>query len=52
MLLDGDIRIFPGHGPSSSIADERTGNPFLEPFNEPEEEADPDQPPIIIRPDA
>lgn len=52
MLLDGDIRIFPGHGPSSSIADERTGNPFLEPFNEPEEEAGPDQPPVIIRPDA
>ena len=52
MLLDGDIRIFPGHGPASTIADERTGNPFLEPFNEPEEEPDPDQPPIIIRPGA
>lgn len=52
MLLDGDIRILPGHGPASTIADERTGNPFLEPFNEPEEEADPDQPPVIIRPGA
>lgn len=52
MLLDGDIRIYPGHGPSSSIADERTGNPFLEPFNEAEEESDPDRPPIIIRPGA
>ena len=52
MLLDGDIRLFPGHGPASTIADERTGNPFLEPFNEPEEETGPDQPPIIIRPGA
>lgn len=52
MLLDGDIRIYPGHGPASCIADERTGNPFLEPFNEAEEESDPDRPPIIIHPDA
>lgn len=52
MLLDGDIRIFPGHGPDSSIGDERLTNPFLEPFNEPEEEADPDRPPIVIHPDA
>lgn len=52
MLLDGDIRIYPGHGPSSCIADERTGNPFLEPFNEAEEESDPDRPPIIIHPGA
>lgn len=52
MLLDGDIRIYPGHGPASSIADERTSNPFLEPFNEAEEESDPDRPPIMIHPDA
>ena len=37
MFLDGDIRIFPGHGETSTISDERTGNPFLQPFNEPEE---------------
>ncbi|MBP5382317.1 MAG: MBL fold metallo-hydrolase [Bacteroidales bacterium] len=37
MLLDGDIAVYPGHGGSTSIADERTGNPFLEPFNEKEE---------------
>lgn len=35
--LDPDIEIFPGHGRSSTIGVERTGNPFLEPFNEKEE---------------
>lgn len=35
MVLDGDIRVIPGHGPETTIADERTKNPFLEPFNEP-----------------
>lgn len=35
--LDPAIRIYPGHGPSSTIGVERTNNPFLEPFNEPEE---------------
>lgn len=34
--LDPGITIFPGHGPSSTIGVERTSNPFLEPFNEPE----------------
>lgn len=43
MILDGDINIYPGHGPSSSIARERTSNPFLEPFNEPEENSSPDE---------
>lgn len=38
MLLDGDIDILPGHGPSTDIASERTGNPFLLPFNESYEE--------------
>lgn len=37
MGLPGDIVIYPGHGPLSTISDERTGNPFLEPFNEREE---------------
>lgn len=35
MVLDGDVRVIPGHGPETTIADERTKNPFLEPFNEP-----------------
>lgn len=35
MDLPGDVDILPGHGPGSSIASERTGNPFLQPFNEP-----------------
>lgn len=38
MCLDGDITVIPGHGPESSIADERMTNPFLLPFNEPYEE--------------
>lgn len=38
--LDPDIEIFPGHGRSSTIGVERTGNPFLEPFNEKEEMED------------
>jgi glyoxylase-like metal-dependent hydrolase (beta-lactamase superfamily II) len=48
ILLDPDIRIFPGHGPTSTIGQERTGNPFLEPFNEPEETTDPDLEPVVI----
>lgn len=36
--LDGDTVILPGHGPDSTIADERMKNPFLLPFNEPYEE--------------
>ena len=35
MCLDGDITVTPGHGPDTSIADERMTNPFLLPFNEP-----------------
>lgn len=50
MGLDGDIRVLPGHGPSSTIGDERTHNPFLQPFNEPEEEFDEDAPAIEINP--
>lgn len=36
--LDGDITVIPGHGPHTTITDERTKNPFLLPFNEPMEE--------------
>ena len=36
-VLDGGIRIYPGHGLDSTIGTERTTNPFLEPFNEREE---------------
>lgn len=35
--LPAETDIYPGHGPSSSISRERTSNPLLEPFNEPEE---------------
>ncbi len=37
IFLPGETQIFPGHGPSSTIARERMSNPFLEPFNEKEE---------------
>ena len=37
IFLPGETDIYPGHGPASTIARERTENPFLEPFNEPEE---------------
>ena len=50
ILLDPGIRILPGHGPTSTIGHERTGNPFLEPFNEPEEPFDPDLEPVVIDP--
>ena len=33
MCLDGDIEVIPGHGPKTTIADERTRNPFLQPFD-------------------
>jgi len=35
MDLPGSVEVFPGHGPQTSIAAERTTNPFLQPFNEP-----------------
>ncbi len=40
MGLDGDIEVIPGHGGITDIAYERTHNPFLQPFNEPEEDWD------------
>ena len=39
-VLDGDVEVIPGHGPHTTITDERTKNPFLQPFNEPYEEDD------------
>ena len=38
LMLDGETRVLPGHGPSSDIATERMTNPFLLPFNEPYED--------------
>ena len=38
IVLDGDVTVFPGHGPATDIATERMTNPFLLPFNEPYEE--------------
>ena len=48
ILLDPSVKVYPGHGPTTTIGDERTGNPFLEPFNEPEEEFNPDAEPVVI----
>lgn len=38
LMLDGDTRVLPGHGPASDISTERMTNPFLLPFNEPYED--------------
>lgn len=35
MVLEGPVKVIPGHGPCTDIATERTTNPFLMPFNEP-----------------
>lgn len=37
MGLPGCTEVLPGHAGSTTIAEERTENPFLQPFNEPEE---------------
>ena len=42
ILLPGSTDIYPGHGYASTIGREMRTNPFLEPFNEPEEKFDPD----------
>ncbi|MCQ2148870.1 MAG: MBL fold metallo-hydrolase [Bacteroidales bacterium] len=34
MLLDGDVKVHPGHGAGTTIGFERVNNPFLQPFNE------------------
>lgn len=33
MGLDADVKVYPGHGGSTTIGYERTHNPFLQPFN-------------------
>jgi glyoxylase-like metal-dependent hydrolase (beta-lactamase superfamily II) len=38
MVLEGPVKVIPGHGPCTDIATERTTNPFLMPFNEPFED--------------
>lgn len=48
IILPGETAVYPGHGPATTIAAERESNPMLEPFNEPEEEPDPDAAPISI----
>ncbi|HAY19130.1 MAG TPA: hypothetical protein DCY24_08150 [Rikenellaceae bacterium] len=50
MGLPGDVDVLPGHGRRTTIADERTHNPFLQPFNEPEEDPDWDGDGIEIDP--
>ena len=42
MGLPGDVDVLPGHGTWTTVGNERTGNPFLQPFNEPEEDAEAD----------
>lgn len=37
MMLDAEVEVHPGHGGTTTIGYERMNNPFLEPFNEPEE---------------
>lgn len=50
MLLPGATDVFPGHGGCTTIQRERDTNPFLEPFNEPEEPFDGNLPGIEIDP--
>lgn len=38
MCLEPDTEVIPGHGPKTTIADEKMKNPFLQPFNLPEDE--------------
>ncbi len=44
--LPGETRVHPGHGGDTTIAAERTGNPFLQPFNEKDENGNVDGIPI------
>ena len=50
IFLDPETKVLPGHGPDTTIGKERTGNPFLEPFNEPEEDTTAEAEPVSIRP--
>ena len=47
--LDPATTLLPGHGPASTNRRERTGNPFLEPFNEPEEDPAEELEPVVIK---
>lgn len=47
ILLDPDTKLITGHGPNTTIGHEREHNPFLEPFNEPEEDLS-DLNPVVI----
>ena len=38
MTLDGETKVYPGHGPATDISTEGMTNPFLQPFNEPYED--------------
>lgn len=46
--LPADTIVYPGHGPNTTIGRERTENPFLEPFNEPEEGTSDEVDPVIL----
>ena len=43
MGLDGDIDVIPGHGEVTDIGWERTHNPFLQPWGEPDEDYSPEE---------
>lgn len=45
LTLPGDYEVIPGHGPSTTIAEEAMTNPFLQPADEP---FDPDADPISL----
>ena len=42
MGLDADIKVHPGHGGATTIGYERTHNPFLQPFNEKDDQGNVD----------
>lgn len=48
LWLPADTIVYPGHGPNSTIGRERTDNPFLEPFNEAEEEDAGEVEPVVL----
>lgn len=48
ILLPGSTDIYPGHGWASTIGREMRTNPFLEPFNEPSEDFDPELPGVEL----
>ncbi len=34
MLLPNDVKVYPGHGPATTIGEERKGNPFIQEFKQ------------------